>query len=272
MRARLSVLFLSLFLVPRATELKVENAAVKRHPGTVVDAYTDRGILAKTHAYGSQHVQKAEECPVYDNSLDNQESHALTGAFTFNIPAANSSYLAVYCQEGYVSRTETINANAADRTRVQPDPIKLIPLKARLPAEVEPGTVIFVAIASDLDELRSNFRYYENASPASFSDALRTRLAPADRDMVEAISRRPTPFHLGPAFEPNPRFGELSNGNAAYVATATDIDNAHSDFVYYEQANKEAYAVARSKFPAEDQSIIDRIRRRSPPLLSPNHQ
>jgi hypothetical protein len=201
-----------------------------------------------------------------------QESHAATGAFTFHISAANSSYLAVYCQEGYVSRTETTNANSADRTRVQPDPIKLIPLKARLPAEVEPGSVAFMAMASDLDELRSNFRYYEHASPASFSDALRTRLAPADRDMVEAISKRPTSFNQEPATEASPRYGELSNAHVAYVATATDIDNAHSDFVYYERANREAFETARSKFPPQDRFIIDRITKRSPPLLSPKQQ
>lgn len=272
MRVRLTTLLLSIFLVSWATELKADHLPSKMHPGTVVDTYTHRGILAKAYAYGSQHVQKEEECPVYDDSLDDQQSQPFTGAFTFSIPADHSSYLAVYCQEGYVSRIETINGNSADRTRVQPDPIKLIPLKARLPADVAPSTVLFMAMAADLDELRSNFRYYEKASPGSFSDALSTRFEPADRDMVEAIRKRPEPFQRGLAFEPNPRVGQLTNSNVAFVATATDIDNAHSDFVYYEHANKDAYALARSKFPTRDQSIVDRIKTRSPSLLSPNRQ
>jgi hypothetical protein len=127
-------------------------------------------------------------------------------------------------------------------------------------------------MASDLDALRSNFRYYEKASPTSFSDALSLRLEPADRDMVEAISKRPEPFQPGLAREPKPRLGELASSNAAFVATATDIDNAHSDFVYYEHANKEAYALARSRFPTEDQSILDRLKTRSPSVLPPNRQ
>jgi len=270
MSDRLGLLLLSLLLVPQTTQLKPDRKASKTHPGTVVDAYAKTGILAKAHAYGSQHVLSQEECPVYDDSLDNQQSDPADGTFTFYIPRDKSSYLAVYCQPGYVSRTETTNDNSADRTRVRPDPVKLFPLKAKLPLDVSPSTVAFVAIASDLDGLRSNFRYYGKAAPAAFSDALKFRFSPADRDMVESIRNRPDPFLPAASLEWRPRVGELRNPDVAFVAIATDLDNARSNFVYYEQANKDAYVTARSKFPSQDQSIIDRIRERPQPVLPPN--
>jgi hypothetical protein len=242
------------------------------HPGTLVDAYTKKGILAKAYAYGSQHIETSNECPVYDDTLDDQQSQPSTGAFAFHIPAVKGSYLSVYCQEGYFSRTETVNSNLADGSRVQPDPIKLIPLKAKLPAHVTLNSVIFMAMVSDLNELRSNFRYYKEASPAAFSDALTSRLAPADRDMVETLTKRSEPFQPAIGPEPNRQFRDLVSPDVAFVATATDIDNAHADFVYFEHADKDAYAIARSGFPAQDQSIVDRIRMTSPYHVSADYR
>lgn len=242
--------------------MKLENKASNAHPGTIIDAYTKTGILAKAHAYGSQHVQSREECPEYGDSLDDQQSDHATGAFTFHIPKDKSSYLAVYCQPGYVSRTETVNDNTVDRKRVQPDPVKLLPLKDKLPDDVTPSGVAFIAIASDLDEMRANFGYYSTAAPAPFSDALKMRFSAGDRNMVESIKNRPEPFFPAGSFQLGPQVGELRNPDVAFVAIAGELEKAHSNFVYYEQANKDAYTNAKSKFPSRDQAIIDRIRNR----------
>jgi len=215
---------------------------------------------------------KEDECPVYDNTLDDEQSQPRTGAFAFHIASNNSSYLAVYCQEGYFSRTETVNSNLADGTRVQPDPVKLIPLKSKLPVNMTLSSVVFMAMASDLDKLRLNFRYYRNVAPLSFSEALRSRLAPADRDMVEALTERSEPFQSAIRLGPNRQFRELNDSAVAFVATATDIDSAHADFVYFDHVDESAYATARSKFAAQDRRIVDRIRTVSPYRVSAGHQ
>jgi len=260
MSVRVGFILLALLLAP--TQLKVETKTRNTHPGAIVDAYAKTGILAKAHAYGSQHILTSEECPVFDESLDDQQSDQGTGSFTFHISNDKSSYLAVYCQPGYVSRTETTNDNSTDRKRVHPDPIKLIPLKSKLPPDVSESYVTFVAIASDLDQLRSNFGYYHRVSPAAFSDALTTRFSAADRYVVEATENRPGPFLPKAVPEIEPRAAELSNPDVAFVAIGGELSNAHSNFVYYERANKDAYATARSQFPPRDQSTIDRIRQR----------
>jgi hypothetical protein len=255
---------LSLLLVPWAPELRAQQRPSKAHPGTLVDAYTRKGILARAYAYSSQYLETADDCPVYKDALDEEKSRIPAGSFAFHIPASESSYLAVYCQQGYFSRTETVNSNLADGTRVQPDPVKLIPLGTRLPAGVKLSSVIFKAMASDLEELRRNFRYYKKASPTSFSDALKLRLSPADRGMVDALTNRTRPFGPAIGIGPTGQSVEPDSVDVAFVATATDIDDAHADFVYFDRVNNDAYAAARSKFAPQDQAIVDRIRMASP--------
>src|SRR5262249_6661334 len=48
---------------------------------------------------------------------------------------------------------------------------------------------------------------------------------------------------------------------------ASDLDNTRSNFRYYEVANKNAYSSASSKFPLQDQKLIERIRTRREPFL-----
>ncbi len=236
------------------------------HPGTMVDAYSKRGILARAYAYGSQEEKSGGDCPVYADSLDSQKSESETGAFTFHIQKDKNGFVAVYCQQGYASRTETTNDNSKDGTRVQPDPVKLFPLQAKLPA-IPPSTVAFIAIGTDMNQLRSNFRYYADVARAAFSVALEKNFAPEDRDLVEAIKNRRTPYVDGSVTEPQPRIKNFGEPDIAFIAIATELDNARSNFIYYEGVNKDAYSTARSKFPSQDQKIIERIRTRREPLL-----
>lgn len=268
MSARLGFVIVSLLLVPSSAQLKKETKNSNAHPGTIVDAYAHTGILAKAHAYGSEKVESREDCPVYEDPLDHQSSDSKTGAFTFNIPKDKSGYLAVYCQPGYFSRTETTNDNSRDGSRVQPDPIKLFPLMSKLPAPVTLAEAAFVAIATDLDGMTSNFNYYEKASPKAFASAVEENLR-KDRDLVEAIkSRKPTLPET--SLPPRPKRADIANTQVAYVAIATDLDNARSNFKYYGQVDKgEPFGDAYIKFSRTDKMIIDRIRERTMPFLSP---
>lgn len=256
-----------MLLVPGSAQLKKEKKDKNTHPGKVVDAYAGTGILARAYAYGSQKIESREDCPVYQDPLDAQSSDQRTGAFAFSISKDKGGYLTVYCQPGYVSRTETTNANSEDGTNVQPRPVKLFPLKSKLPPQMRPTDAAVIVIARDLDEMTANFKYYAKASSEGYSAAMKEKFR-ENGDLVEAIKNR-KPYLPEKLTLSSPTFADIGNSQAAFVAIATDLDNARSNFIYYESADREAFGHASLKFPGTDQAIINRLSKRSAPFLAP---
>jgi hypothetical protein len=178
----------------------VDEASAQKHshPGAIVDAYRRKGISADAYAYNSQAPSKGTDCPNYGTPLDAEKSSSPSGDFTFFIDAKTNSYLAVYCKQGYASRTETINDNRTNNTRVQPDPVTLYPVSG--------GTdVAYVAIATDLNAVHRNLTYYAKADSASFASATQSgRFTEEDRRIIqimlgEGISQKgsePAPYQF----------------------------------------------------------------------------
>jgi hypothetical protein len=247
------------------TQISQMNTAKYVHPGTIVDAYTRKGLLAEAYAYGSARLDgSGSGCPVYLDRLDAQESSQDNGSFTFHIDTMKSSYVAVYCETGYAARTETTNDNSRNRTRVQPDPITLYPVSVQGASSVDVATV---AIARDLMGLRANFSYYRDANQDAFSGALNSRFSASDKKIVGDILKMPShgvPGQFTPA--PSGPRTEVADANVAFVAIASDLNNVHSDLNYYAKVEKSGYSEAlKSRFSNQEREIIESIRTRPEP-------
>jgi len=265
MRFWFGILVLSLILVPEQ-DLARPSALKFVHPGTIADAYTQKGILAAASAYGSPTSSGAGAgCPTYLELLDAQKSSSGNGDFDFHIDSAKSAYLAVYCQAGYAPRTETNNDNSVDGSRVQPDPVTLYPISVQAVPGVQVATV---AIGTDFQALRSNFSYYNSANPKAFGEALQSWFAPEDSSVVFGIMK--TPAHTLPERFPPGEFGSMTkivDTRVAFVAIATDLNHVRSDLIYYSKADESGYfAALRSNFPPEESTLIESIRSRPEPF------
>jgi hypothetical protein len=267
MRFWLAILVASLILVSGG-HLEQPSAGKYVHPGTIVDAYSHKGLLAEAYAYGSESPNSANAgCPVYSDLLDSQKSSERNGSFDFHIDAVKSSYVAAYCQTEYAARTETANDNSVDGKRVQPDPITLYPKSVPGVGSVDVATV---AISTDLDGLRSNFSYYRESNPSAFDEALRSRLSPDDNTIVTNIMkmlRNPSSEQLKrvPSAEVRPvPFGSLTkveDAQVAYVVITKDLNHARSDIAYYARADHYGYSQAlETKFSTDERRVIETIR------------
>lgn len=235
------------------------------HPGTIVDAYSRKGIVAEAYAYGSQNPNKGPGCPTYSDQLDSQKSSPSTGNFTFHIDDARSGYLATYCEPGYAPRTETANDNSTDGTRVQPDPVTLYPTSSDVGVPVNIATV---AIRTDLEGLHANFTYYERSNPKAFSAAQEfSSFSDADRNVIRELLLEDEGFFGKSQFpSEQPKKEWVENPDVAFVAISKDLNRVRSDFVYYSQADEKAYFEAlHQSFPRQAQSI-EAIRKRREPF------
>jgi hypothetical protein len=183
---------LTFFGLPDAGEKK------NSHPGDVVDAGTQTGIRADATAYGSDTKEGDDACPQYKDQLDVTHSAPGTGDFHFEIDSQRRSYLATYCQGGYVPRTVRENDNAKNDTRVQPDPIQLYPNLATLKAR-QMDRVDFAdrVIGTLLDRAHEDLAYYTAADEAGFYGALDKGSA-RDREIVKYLLSRPPNASLRP--------------------------------------------------------------------------
>ncbi|HWQ02875.1 MAG TPA: hypothetical protein VNL38_00200 [Candidatus Nitrosotenuis sp.] len=184
------LLFLAVVLAAQQVGVKQEKYS---HPGTIVDAATGKGIQAGAYAYGSQEQVGDGDCPRFRESLDSEQSEQGTGSFTYQIDKSKASYVAVYCQNGYASRTEDKNDNSQDGTRVQPDPISLLPKQAKLASlGINPVDASYLAVARTLDRAQSDLRYLARADEGAFYKAL-ARFPEEDRNIVKMLyGRKPT--------------------------------------------------------------------------------
>lgn len=258
------VLVLSFLLVP-APFLAQGNQKYS-HPGTIIDAYQRNGIEAEGYAYSSQTPSGDSECPTYGQPLDAQKSSLPSGSFTFHIDTQNTSYLAVYCKQGYAPRTETINENVRNNTRMQPDPITLYPTS--LPG-VSAAKVATVAIATDLQAVHSHLTYYAKADTKAFTAAVQSYgFSDEDRQMIDTLVMqvpKPTPQEYLPEQKWREEQQTVDNPRVAFVAMSTDLNHARSDFRYYARADETGYREALASFPAELRKAIEKIRTRSKP-------
>ena len=265
----LVLLVLSVLLVPT---LDVAQGTANKyvHPGTIVDAYSRKGIMAEAYAYASQSPNSGQGCPTYSSLLDAQKSSPVNGNFAFHIDPQVSSYLAAYCEQGYAPRTETANDNSVDKVRVQPDPIKLYPTSH---SGVSASDVAIAAIGTDLDGLHANLWYYAQANPEGFAEALRSpSFSEEDRSVIDAVVRNPKPFFpQGLRLEEGPRPRSIENPNVAFGAMVNDLNRVRSDLVYYERADRAGYSGAlRSTFSSSERDTIEAIRTRPQPFGHPS--
>jgi hypothetical protein len=253
-----------------------QGSAQKRsHPGTIVDAHKHKGIMAEAYAYSSQNQNKGTDCPNYGSPLDAEKSSFPSGSFTFLIHGQTNSYLAVYCEQGYAPRTETINDNRTDNTRVQPDPITLYPISG--------GTdVAFVAIATDLQAVHLNLTYYSKADSRAFATATQsTSFSDDDRRIIETLFLGRDINHTGPQTMPyeqpgpqrqiwqEPQQNGRGDARTTFVAVATDLNHARSDFKYYASVDEKGYQGALMKFSDQMRGVIEAIRTRPAYFGSP---
>jgi hypothetical protein len=268
MRRCACLVVVSVFLVA-TFNLAQTTSHKNQHPGAVVDAYSLKGMVADAYAYASQSPSTGSGCPTFSTPLDSQKSTLPGGDFTFHIESQTSSYLAVYCEQGYAPRTETINDNSVDMTRVQPDPIKLYPTSH---IDIS-STVARTAIASDLDGLHENLSYYRQANPDAFAAAQRSPIfSDDDRNVINTIVEKQEPFSpKGRQPQISRRQKSIDNPKIAFVAMVTDLNNVRSDFGYYQRADSDGYSEAlKSWFRPRERGVIEAIRTRSEPFDRPS--
>lgn len=266
MRRRAGLLVFSVILVPIVAVGQVASHKYQ-HPGTIVNAYSHKGILADAHAYGSDSPNGGSTtCPVYSNLLDTQKSSSATGAFIFHIDQQISGYIATYCEQGYAPRTETTNDNLTDNTRVQPDPITLYPIS--LPG-IPSAKIATVAIGTDIEGLHANLSYYQKANSAAFDDALSSPgFSGQDRLIISAVMQERKSFSAqGAQVEGWRPQTSVENSKVTFVAMVADLNHARSDFVYYARSDERGYFDAlHSAFPVDEGKVIEEIRTRSEPF------
>ncbi len=264
MRLCVGFLVLSVLLVP-ARPLGQGSAKKYSHPGTIVDAYSRKGIMADAYAYASQTASKGPGCPTYASLLDGQKSSLPAGDFTFHIDPQNSTYLAVYCKQGYAPRTETTNDNSSDNTRVLPDPLTLYPTSV---PGVSGAEVAAVAIGTDLDGLHANFQYYAKSDQVAFAQASDShKFSDSDRSVIKVLMERSKPFSQEP--QPNKWRSQewAGSSHVSFIAMATDLNHVRSDLIYYERADEGGYFGAlRSSFSPDESNAIEAIRKRPEPF------
>jgi hypothetical protein len=197
------LLLISLVLVGQSLALTQDK---NDHPGTIVDDVTGKGILAGAYAYGSDEQVGNAACPKYKERLDGQQSQAGTGSFVFHIIKAKSSYIAVYCQDGYQSRKEDKNDNSEDGTRVQPDPVSLHPSRPKLASsQIDPADAAYVAVARVLDRARADVLYLSTSDEGGFYKAL-DRFPQQDQNILKMLrDRKPTGVLVNPLHFPSKR-------------------------------------------------------------------
>lgn len=268
-------LVLSFLLVP-ANYLGQGAAQKYSHPGTIIDVYSRNGILADAYAYASQASSRGTDCPTYGPELDAEKSSPPSGNFTFRIDSQTNSYLAVYCQQGYAPRTETINDNRRDNTRVQPDPITLY--RKSLPG-ISRMQIATMAIGTDLEALHKNFSYYSMSSEKAFGTAVQSEgFSDEDRTIILLLQnlqgpqtleyRKPYTQQELP-YEKRPSQERLEDPRIAFVAVASDLNHVRSDFQYYATADEGGYKEALgSSFPPNVSKAIEMIRTRKEPFGS----
>lgn len=253
----ITVLVLPIALVS-AKILADATQSKNQHPGTIVDAYTHKGVSASAYAYGSETESGGSGCPTYSDLLDTQKSSSTTGSFTFHIDRGKSGYLAAYCEAGFAPRTETANDNSGDGTRVQPDPITLFP---NSPSAGIPVQIATVAIRTDLSRLHSDFTYYSRSNPTAFAEGA-SKFSQRDQNILKDLMSYDVPATDGEDWFDRRK---IDSPAMAFVAIATDLNAARSNFIYYVQADQKAYSDALSEsFPKEKQTI-EAIRKRPEP-------
>jgi len=227
------------------------------HPGTIVDAYTRKAVTASAYAYGSQKQDGGSGCPTYSEVLDTQRS-ATDGSFTFHIDAAKSGYLAVYCEAGFAPRTETTNDNSTNGKRVQPDPITLFPTSS---AAGIPEQIAAVAIGADLHRLRSHFVYYQESNGEAFAVGS-SKFPGRDQRILKDLMSFDIRNREGIEQDDQSSRRKVESADMAFVAIATDLNSARSDFRYYAETNGKAYASALADNFPEEKETIEAIRTR----------
>jgi hypothetical protein len=190
---------LLVFAVVLVTQRPGVNERSYVHPGTIVDAVNGKAIEARAYAYGSPELVGDNNCPVYKDALDAAHTQVGTGSFMFRINEGKPSYTAAYCENGYAPRTEDANDNSQDGTRVQPDPILLLPREAKLTSShIDPVGASFVAIGRVLDRAQSDLSYLSKANEKAYYEALQRFSDPDQRTLKMLRERRPIGVLVNP--------------------------------------------------------------------------
>jgi len=184
MASRKHVLALSVVLLSLTGSAEQKRHS---HPGTIVDAVTGNGIEANASAYGSQKQVGDGGCPKYEDWLDSQRSESGTGSFAFYIDSNRSSYLAAYCQGGYIARVVTSNDNKRDGTRVQPDPVSLYPSQVKIAKmKMERVDAAYIALTRQLSLFQANLDYFSRADEEAFYKAL-GRFSAEEKNAIQLL-------------------------------------------------------------------------------------
>jgi hypothetical protein len=170
-----------------AGALGAQNAY--QHRGEVLNA-SDREqqpVFAQVAAYRSATAADpvAPDCPTFQGFLTSTNTNKGNGTFVLSIDASASSYVAVYCADGFVPRVDQSLQNSANEP-VIPRPV---PLVRRGVGYQEMTRMLEV----ELTAFVSNVRYFRQANPGAFDDAIGAALgpdaSPQERDLIDAVRR-----------------------------------------------------------------------------------
>jgi hypothetical protein len=167
------------------------------------------------------------------------------GKYEFVIDAAQPTYFAAYCSNGYQSSDEgTSNNNAPTGADVRPTPVRLWPNTpaSRRMDETEGARR---SILNVLDAATWTLRELQRTAPDYMNTA--KTLAGTDLETVAALAARlPVPQ------PPNVRMPP----GAARPVIGIVLDDATHHLLYFRKATPQGFPAARVKFSSEDQRTI----------------
>ena len=176
-------LFIAGLCVVTAAELvaeKNDRIRLYKHDGLVVDAVSGQLLHnARIAAFRDATGRSGDDCPAYQYSLNVDTRSTDTGKFTLRIPHELVNYVAVYCQDGYIARTRTINDNSKDKLPIAPKPVRLIPRK------LDRRSMRAAIARLRSDATIATKRFAEN-NPDTYERSLR-QLPPADQRALTAV-------------------------------------------------------------------------------------
>jgi hypothetical protein len=224
-----------------------------RHSGVVTSSVDDKKTLdgADAVAYRAGAPRGPDPCAQQESDLNRQRTKD-GGKYEFFIDAAQSTYFAAYCSNGYQSSDEgTSNNNVPSGEDVRPRPVRLWPNTPVSRGGMSETDAAFVSIKGVLDAATWTFRDLQRTAPDVMNTA--KMLSGADAETVVALTTRPP--------VPQPPNVRIPSGAARQVI-ATVLNDATHHLVYFRKATPEGFPAATAKFPGADQRTIARLTER----------
>jgi len=200
---------------------------------------------AYAQAYAGQPAPSGA-CPKPSPPLDQRKTEN-GGKYEFQIDSNTPSYYAVYCANGFQTE-ETAGNDNTGMADVRPNPVRLV---ENFPKNSDQTNVAFDAIARVLDAATVTLRRVQASAAGAFTGIVDGLAADAATVRFLTTRREALPPGLVLRVPTDPR-----------QAIVIILNDATLHLTYFNKAAPDGFPAAVSKFPTDEQLVIQRLRTR----------